>query len=201
MAGRTSGPTVIAEQQWITYRELLPAMGVRLAPYRGYRPDVRTSLANEFATVGYRSHSMVRGDLKIVTQVARYSPQQLETLRARGMTVTITGSTAELTVPPRLLPFNPDLVDEVQIGPLLQSFGRQQENRDDELQHAIWQRQFEALRDGNRFFHENAPALRVIRTRDGIDHRRTLGDVIAANTDVPRAALAHNVFRAHPSVG
>jgi hypothetical protein len=70
-----------------------------------------------------------------------------------------------------------------------------------ELQHAIWKRRFEALRDGDRFFYANDPALRVIRARYGIDHRRTLGDVIAANTDVRRADLAYNVFRAHPSVG
>ena len=75
---------VIAEQQWITYHEFLPAMGVQLAPYRGYRPDVRTSLANEFATVGYRSHSMVRGDFKIVTSADRYTAAQLETLRDQG---------------------------------------------------------------------------------------------------------------------
>ncbi|MFS8104173.1 hypothetical protein LFM09_44380 [Lentzea alba] len=325
---------VSAEQQWITYHEFLPAMGVRLAPYRGYRPDVRTSLANEFATVGYRSHSMVRGDFKVVTNASRYTPQQLETLRARGMTVTPHGDKVEIQILPRLLPFNPDLVDEVQIGPLLQSFGLQPENRNDEvvdedtlrsiiflipgcqprcltavidvsaldvergrdhgiaayndlrrayglapkpsfraitgeatqefpadpeltpgdeindpdsldyvrpgvrrtttaarlkaiygdiagldavvgmmaeprlpgsefgeLQHAIWKRQFEALRDGDRFFHANDPALRIIKARYGIDHRRTLGDVIAANTDIRRGDLAHDVFRAHPSVG
>ncbi|MGW4211632.1 peroxidase family protein [Lentzea sp. NPDC004789] len=325
---------VIAEQQWITYQEFLPAMGVRLAPYRGYRPDVRTSLANEFATVGYRSHSMVRGDFEVVTNTSRYSPQQLDALRAKGMSVTVTGDQVELGIPPRLLPFNPDLVDDVQIGPLLQSFGRQPENRNDEvvdedalrsivflipgcvprcltavvdvaaldvergrdhgiaayndlrrayglapkpsfraitgeatesfpadpeltpgdeindpnsldhvrpgvrrtttaarlkaiygdvsgldaivgmmaeprlpggefgeLQHAIWKKQFEALRDGDRFFHANDPALRIIRARYGVDYRRSLGDVIAANTDIGRGDLAENVFRAHPPVG
>jgi hypothetical protein len=69
------------------------------------------------------------------------------------------------------------------------------------LQLAIWKKQFEALRDGDRFFHGNDPALRVIRAKYGIDHRRTLGDLIAANTDVPRGDLAYNVFRTHPPVG
>jgi len=325
---------VIAEQQWITYQEFLPAMGLRLAPYRGYRPDVRTSLANEFATVGYRSHSMVRGDFKVVTNASRYPAQQLDALRARGMSVTVTGDQVEIGIPPRLLPFNPDLVDDVQLGPLLQSFGRQPENRNDEvvdedalrsivflipgcvprcltavvdvaaldvergrdhgiaayndlrrayglapkpsfraisgeptesfpsdpeltpgdeindpnsldyvrpgvrrtttaarlkaiygdvsgldaivgmmaeprlpgsefgeLQHAIWKKQFEALRDGDRFFHANDPALRIIKARYGIDYRRSLGDVIAANTDIRRGDLAYDVFRAHPPVG
>ncbi|WP_439663128.1 peroxidase family protein [Lentzea sp. HUAS TT2] len=325
---------VSAEQQWITYQEFLPAMGVRLAPYRGYNPEVRTSLANEFATVGYRSHSTVRGDLSVVTQASRYSEAQLKTLRDKGFTVTITGDKAEIAVPPQLLPFNPDLVDDVQLGPLLQSFGRQDEGLNDELidentlrsiifvipgcqprcltavidvaaldvqrgrdhgiasyndvrrayglapkpsfraisgeatesfpadpeltpgaeiddpdsldwigpgqrrttvaarmkaiygdvsgldaivgmmaeprlpgsefgelQHAIWKKQFEALRDGDRFFHANDPSLKLIKARYGVDYRRTLGDLVAANTDVPRGDLAHNVFRTHPSMG
>lgn len=46
---------VIATMQYITYEEYLPAMGVRLAPYRGYDPDVNAGIGNEFATVGYRA--------------------------------------------------------------------------------------------------------------------------------------------------
>src|SRR5262249_998436 len=46
---------VIAEQQYITYQEFLPAMGVKLPRYRGYNPRVDTSVSNEFATVGYRA--------------------------------------------------------------------------------------------------------------------------------------------------
>ena len=70
-----------------------------------------------------------------------------------------------------------------------------------ELQHAIWKKQFEALRDGDRFFHDNDPALRSIKLRYGVDHRRTLGDIVAANTDLRRGDLAYDVFRTHPSVG
>lgn len=50
-----------------------------------------------------------------------------------------------------------------------------------------------ALRDGDRFFYGNDSALRVIR--------RTLGEVVAANTDERRGDLAYNVFRTHPPVG
>lgn len=70
-----------------------------------------------------------------------------------------------------------------------------------ELQQAIWKKQFEALRDGDRFFHAGDPALRSIKARYGIDYRRTLGDLISANTDIRRDGLAHNVFRTHPSMG
>ena len=37
-----------------------------------------------------------------------------------------------------------------------------------ELQLAIWKRQFEALRDGDRFFYPNDPALPAIQRRYGI---------------------------------
>jgi hypothetical protein len=62
------------------------------------------------------------------------------------------------------------------------------------LQLAIWQRQFEHTRDGDRFFYGNDPALERIRRQYGIDYRTTLSDLISRNTDVPRATLPDNVF-------
>jgi hypothetical protein len=41
---------VIAEEQYITYQEWLPAMGVALPQYTGYKSNVDTTLSNEFAT-------------------------------------------------------------------------------------------------------------------------------------------------------
>ena len=67
-----------------------------------------------------------------------------------------------------------------------------------ELQLAIWKAQFEALRDGDRFFYRNDPGLSLIRRHLGIDYRRNLGDIIALNTDIPRDELAENVFRIQP---
>ena len=63
-----------------------------------------------------------------------------------------------------------------------------------ELQLAMWTAQFSALRDGDRFFYENDPMLDVITETYGIDYRRTLAEVIAANTDVDVADLPSNVF-------
>jgi hypothetical protein len=60
-----------------------------------------------------------------------------------------------------------------------------------ELQLAMWRRQFQALRDGDRFFYLNDPLLRLIRRRFGIDYRRSLADVIRANTGV---AVQRDVF-------
>ncbi len=62
-----------------------------------------------------------------------------------------------------------------------------------ELQLAIWKRQFQALRDGDRFFHANDPLLRTIRRQFGIDYRRTLAQVIAANTGVAGQADVFHV--------
>jgi hypothetical protein len=52
-----------------------------------------------------------------------------------------------------------------------------------ELQLAIWTKQFEALRAGDRFFYLNDPYLTTIRQTWGVDYRRTLAQVIARNTD------------------
>ena len=61
------------------------------------------------------------------------------------------------------------------------------------LQLAIWKKQFEALRDGDRFFYLDDPALATIRRRYGIDYRRTLAGLIHADTG---AAGQANVFKA-----
>jgi Animal haem peroxidase len=67
-----------------------------------------------------------------------------------------------------------------------------------ELQRAIWSRQFRALRDGDRFFYLNDPALPAIKRAFGIDYRHTLAEVIAANTDIPLSDLNSNVFLLAP---
>jgi peroxidase len=50
--------------QAITYQEFLPAIGIFLSQYTGYRPNVRPDIANTFATAGYRiGHTMVADDI------------------------------------------------------------------------------------------------------------------------------------------
>ena len=61
-----------------------------------------------------------------------------------------------------------------------------------ELQLAMWKKQFEALRDGDRFFYQNDPILRVIDLRFGIDYRHTLSEIVKLNTGVTVPA---NVFK------
>jgi hypothetical protein len=331
---------VIATQQYITYTEFLPTLGVHLKPYRGYDPNVNPTLGNEFATIGYRgAHSMIHDDIRLRTPASRYTPAQLDAMRAKGAVVKVVGDTVEITLPADVAPFNPGLFEDLRLGPVLQGLGRcpaaatdeqmgelirsipfrvpgatlmfdvtavdiersrdhgmptyqqlrasyglspkasfqaitgeateafpadpeltpgneindpdsldfirlrDKDGRDvpagseeavtgerrtttaarlkalygdvskldaflgmvaepkapghefGELQTAIWRKQFEDLRDGDRFFHGNDPVLTMIKHRYGIDYRQNLGDVIARNTDVPRYDLAANVFR------
>ncbi len=53
-----------AEIEAVTYQEFLPALGIVLAPYRGYRDNVRPDIMNSFATASYRlGHTMVSDDV------------------------------------------------------------------------------------------------------------------------------------------
>ena len=88
---------VIAEQQYVTYNEFLPTMGVALPKYTGYNPNVRTSLSDEFATVGYRAHSQVHGEFELEADASRYTASTLAALKAQGVEVTPTGN-GELTI-------------------------------------------------------------------------------------------------------
>ncbi|GAA3849667.1 hypothetical protein GCM10022243_14510 [Saccharothrix violaceirubra] len=343
---------VIATQQWITYQEFLPSLGVRLKPYQGYRPTVDAGIGNEFATVGYRAHSMVADEITVTTEATRYPAEVRETLRAQGVRITdLADGRLELTVPPSIIIFNPDLLDRLQLGPVLQGLGARPQARNDELigdvvrsvelrspdcpptclkavldiaafdiersrdhgmpsyndlrraygltpkptfraitgeatesfptdpeltpgaeiddpnsldfvklydargatlepgteaaktsavrgvrrtttaarlkalyngdmstvdafagmmseppvpgtefgelQLAIWKRQFEALRDGNRFHYQNDPVLSLLNQRYGIDYRQSLTTLIAKNTDIPRNHLPQNPFFTH----
>jgi hypothetical protein len=344
---------VIAEQQYITYNEFLPAMGVSLPAYRGYNPNVNTTLSTEFATIGYRAHSQIHGEFAVEQPSSRYSAAQLDAFRAMGIEVAVDGAVTELVIPLNVAFFNPDLIPALGLGPFLGSLAESQYNNDSmidnqlrsvlfqvpvsgnpecldgptlpqcfsgvtdlgaidiergrdhgeptynqlrqayglapknsftaitgestesfpsdplltrgdeindpqsldflstadidgvptvvgdgdgstsgvrrttvaarlkaiygnpsnvdgfsgmvaerhlpgtefgELQMAIWRRQFQALRDGDRFFYGNDQGLSTIRATYGIDFRTTLAQVIARNTDLPSAAINPDVF-------
>jgi hypothetical protein len=61
------------------------------------------------------------------------------------------------------------------------------------LQLAIWKKQFEALRDGDRFFYLNDPALDIIDRSYGISYRHTLAELVTLDAGV---TVAPNVFKA-----
>ncbi|MGB2567050.1 peroxidase family protein [Micromonospora citrea] len=346
---------VVAEQQYITYTQFLPSLGVDLPRYKGYKSDVDVSVSNEFATVGYRAHSQIRGDFRLEAEVGRYSEATLDRLRELDVEVTVEGDTVRLMIPlGEDAFFNPDLLELLQLGPMLHGVGLRPQTRNDELisnmlrsfpffvpvpgnpgcsddpalppclpgrndlgaidiarsrdhgmpsyndlraayglpakpsfaaitgepsesfpadpeltpgaeiddldsldftalydaegrrttaaadnavraerrtplaarlkavygsvdrldafvgmmaepnlpgkefgelQLAIWRKQFTALRDGDRFHYGNDPLLPLIRAAFKIDYRKSLGDIIALNTDIPRDHLSADVFR------
>ncbi|HZM84198.1 MAG TPA: peroxidase family protein [Candidatus Limnocylindrales bacterium] len=342
---------VIAEQQFITYNEFLPALGVTLPAYQGYDASFNPALSQEFAAVAYRAHSMIHGEVEIETNVSRYSSTTLNALRAQGVEVEVNGADVAIAVPLGVGFFNPDLVQQIQLGPLLQGIGLEPEYKNEELidnqlrsvlfkvpvssnpecldgptlpecfngvvdlgaidiqrgrdhgvgtynqvrnafglpskttftsitgestesfpaglginspecldivalfdingnpttvendnavrmvrrcstaaklkaiygsvsnvdaftgivaeahlsgvemgetQRAIFREQFQALRDGDRFFYLNDPLQPFIRNNFGIDYRKTLAQIIALNTDIPLGDLAANVFKVAP---
>lgn len=350
---------VIAEQQYITYNEFLPAMGVTLPAYAGYDDGLDPAMAHEFATVGYRAHSQIHGEMEFASNASRYSQATLDALAAQGVEVTVDGSDVDLAVPLNVAFFNPNLVEQIQLGPMLKGIGSESEYNNDEmidnqlrsvlfrvpvsgnpdcldgptlpecfngvvdlgaidlqrgrdhgmptynqmrnayglpsktsftaitgestesfpsdplltpgneindpncldivamfdingnpttvandnavrvvkrcsvaarlkaiygsvsnldafsgmlaekhvtgselgeLQMAIWKDQFGAARDGDRFFYANDPLQPYILSHFGIDYRKTLAQVIAANTDIPQADLPANVFKV-PAAG
>jgi hypothetical protein len=64
------------------------------------------------------------------------------------------------------------------------------------LQLAIWKKQFQALRDGDRFFYPNDPVLETIRQTYGITYRHTLAELIKLDAGITVQA---NVFKAGDS--
>ena len=71
--------------------------------------------------------------------------------------------------------------------------GRLQGTEFGPLQLAIWKKQFEALRDGDRMFYLNDPVLTTIQQSYGIDYRRSLADLVKLDAGVD---LQANVFKA-----
>jgi Animal haem peroxidase len=115
-----------AEEQYITYNEFLPAMGVTLPRYRGYDPRVNPTLGNEFATIGYRAHSQVHGDFDV--EMDGMTPAQVAALVAQGAVV----DGDEMAIPLGSAFFNPDMLQTVGIDRLLTSLSSQKEYKNDE---------------------------------------------------------------------
>jgi hypothetical protein len=141
---------VIAEQQYITYHEFLPALGVTLPAYTGYDPSVNTDLSNEFATVGYRAHSMIHGEIELETELARYTPEELDAFEQQGLELEVEGDEVEIAIPLNLAFFNPDLVEAVQLGPLAQGLGLEaQYNNDEQIDNQLRSVLFQIPVSGN----------------------------------------------------
>jgi hypothetical protein len=128
-----------AEVEYITYKAFLPALGVRLDPYRGYNPNVNPTLANEFATVGYRAHSMIHGQFDATVPEKTYTRKQLDRIfPAEGITVQRhPDRTVTLTIPLVVAFGNPDLLEQVGEGPILQSLAERQYKNDEQIDNSL----------------------------------------------------------------
>ena len=124
---------VIAEQQFITYTEFLPALGVNLSPYQGYNFFLNPAIAHEFASTGYRAHSMLHGEIEVETELSRYSQATLDALEDEGVEIAIDEDEVEIAVPLNVAFFNPDLVEQIQLGPFLQGLGLEPQYNNDEM--------------------------------------------------------------------
>jgi hypothetical protein len=123
-----------AEQQYITYQEFLPAIGVTLAPYGGYEPGINPELSDEFATVGYRAHSMVNGEEHIEAPAHKFA-SKITQLREMGVEVSPSpthGSRVIITVSQGAAFFNPSLVPEIGLGPILEGLANEPGYKNDE---------------------------------------------------------------------
>ncbi len=123
---------VMAEQQYITYREFLPALGVTLPAYRGYNPRANASISNEFATVGYRAHSMIHGEFESEVDADELTPAEIAALEAEGVTVAPAGDEIELTIPLNVAFGNPDLLEQVGVEGVLSGLGGETQYANDE---------------------------------------------------------------------
>ena len=133
-----------AEQQFVTYNEFLPAMGVNLPSYAGYNPNVNSELSTEFATVGYRAHSQIHGEFEISAKADNYSDTTLDTLRQKRVEVTIEGPDVEFEVPLQVAFFDPDLVNLIGAGPILKGLtGEAQYKNDEQIDNALRSTLFE----------------------------------------------------------
>jgi hypothetical protein len=126
---------VIAEQQYITYNEFLPAMGVALPAYTGYRSTVDPTLSNEFATVGYRAHSQIHGEFEVDADRARYTQAQLNAFTAMGIRVEDgdTPTELKLAIPLNVAFFNPSLLPQIGEGPMVEALSKESQYKNDAL--------------------------------------------------------------------
>lgn len=138
-----------AEMQFITYTQFLPTLGVKLPAYSGYDPSVYPAISNEFATVGFRAHSMVHGEFEPTVPAGTYTAAQLATFQAGGIIVeTNADSTVTLVIPLAVAFGNPDLLQAVGLGPALQSLDEHEYKNDETIDDSLRSVLFEIPKKG-----------------------------------------------------
>lgn len=133
-----------AEIEYITYNEFLPTLKINLPAYTGYKPDVNPSVSNEFATVGFRAHSMVHGDFDIEAAKGTYSAQTLDSLSKQGVSVAPQADgTVDLSISLDLAFGNPDLLTQLGEKNVLNSLLGPQYRNDEQIDESMRSTLFE----------------------------------------------------------
>ena len=122
---------VIAKQQYITYNEFLPSLGVELDAYQGYDSNVDPSITNEFATVGYRAHSMVHGDFDFDRR--NLSDEDLAILESQGAL----RDGGQIEVPVNTQSGNPSVVNKVGLGAVFEGLTETNYNNDEQIDNQL----------------------------------------------------------------
>jgi peroxidase len=127
------------EIQYITYSQFLPTLGVQLPAYRGYSSTVDPTLTNEFATVGFRAHSMVHGEFEPTVEAGTFGDAQLNTrFPAEGITVERNADGTVTLVIPLVVAFgNPDLLEQIGEGAILSSLGEREYKNDEQIDNSL----------------------------------------------------------------
>ena len=127
-----------AEQQYVTFNEFLPAMGIQLDTYQGYDANIDPSITNEFATVGYRAHSMIHGEIEFETEADRFSSTELESFESQGIEVEKNGDEVAIAIPLNLAFGNPSLVKDVGPDLIFSALaGEAQYNNDEQIDNQL----------------------------------------------------------------
>ncbi len=124
---------VIALQQYITYNEFLPAMGVELDEYSGYDPEVDPSITNEFATVGYRAHSQIHGEFEAEIPLDQLTDDDIAALEAQGVSVDVGSDAVDVAIPLNVAFGNPSLLADIGLGNLLTGLASEAAYANDEM--------------------------------------------------------------------
>ena len=123
---------VIATQQYITYNEFLPALGIELPAASGYRLDVVPSVSNEFATVAYRAHSMIHGEIEMEVDANRFDTDTLSYLHSQGIETEFVENKMEIAVPLNVAFANPQLAATLGIDAIAAGLGGEPQYKNDE---------------------------------------------------------------------
>jgi Animal haem peroxidase len=137
-----------AEIAYITYAEFLPAMGVSLPPYQGYDPEANPTLTNEFATTGFRGHSMVHGEFEVDLPAGALPDDVLSELASAGVQVTAEEEGVALLIPLAVAFGNPHLIESVGLDVLFSSLSETQYRNDEQIDNALRSVLFQVPRAG-----------------------------------------------------